>query len=68
MKLRKWEVYRQAPHLWMAAGINPFMTDEPYSRHWTRKGAEKMAQECDRGLRNGRSDDEFAAFKARKRT
>lgn len=64
--MKKWEVYRQVPRLWADYGFNPF-TSGPYSRHWTRKGAEKMARECDRALRNGRSDEEFAAFKVRKR-
>jgi len=69
---KKWEVYRVIPQKWIDSGLGLHVIrrakEGPYSRHWTRKEAEEAASRCDAQLRNGRSDEDFAAFKVRKRT
>lgn len=59
---KKWEVYRVIPESWEW----PEYTETVYSRHWTQKGAQEVADKNDALLRNGRSDEDFAAFKVRK--
>lgn len=59
---RKWEVYRVIPQGWNW----PENTGSPFSRHRTEKRAKRMAADCDWTMRNGRSDEDFAAFKVRK--
>lgn len=58
---KKWEVYRLYPSSW---NMGP---DGPYCHMWTRRGAEKLAERNNAFLRNGRSDEEFAVFKVRRR-
>jgi len=63
---KRWEVYRVIPESW-----HPWKTGtmhEPYWRCRTEKAAKRMAADCDWALRNGRSDQDFAAFKIRRRT
>lgn len=60
---RKWEVYRVVPESWKLTGFS----EHPYWRCRTRKRAERMAADCDWTLRGGRSDEDFAAFKVRRR-
>jgi hypothetical protein len=60
---KRWEVYRIVPpgYGWKEPG------EHPYWSCWTRRSAQSMAYECNEVLRNGRTDDEFAVFKARRK-
>lgn len=63
--MRKWEVYRVIPESWGDIGLGRETT---YCLRWTRRSARRVAERCDYATRDGRSDEEFAAFKVRKRT